>query len=405
MGATPAAKRNNKLAAWVVAATLCLTGCSSADDPPPATRRGSTPDDLVSLPATAPTSPVPDSGACPDVRPVSEPGVRGLTDLNMVSPQKGFAVGQSVIFGTDDGWRWVERYSDDASWFRSVETVDADHAWAVAQNGLLATVDGGRQWMPVGQPPGTALRSVDFVDPATGWGSDGKHVYRSVDGGRSWVAADPPCGAERVCFAGADDGWAARDTHVFRTTDGGRTWTTAFELPVEASNNEFNARSIFIYDLDCAGPGSVWVLFAGPAAGSKRVPYVAYHGEAGGSWTPVLKTSDGSPPAVTAREGGPYPAPLAVVDRSSVVYATFTPSSTQAVALATASSGGSVFEAWRPVPDLFSVTSLSFPSQTTGWVLGAKAGATNADAVVMTTDGGRTWHEQLTRAVEPPGQS
>lgn len=90
---------------------------------------------------------------------------------------------------------------------------------------------------------------------------------------------------------------------------------------------------------------------------------------------------------------------------TSVIYTAFTPSSTQSVALATASSGGSVLQPWRPVPELFSVTSLSFPSATTGWVLGAKAGATNADAVVMTTDGGRTWQEQLTRPVEPPRES
>jgi photosystem II stability/assembly factor-like uncharacterized protein len=339
------------------------------------------------------------------VRAVSEPGVRGLTDLKMVSPDKGFVVGQGVIFGTDDGRRWIEQYSDDASWFLSVEAVDADHAWAVAQNGLLATDDGGRQWMPVGQPPGTALRSVDFVDPSTGWGTDGKHVYRSLDGGRSWSVADPPCGAERVCFAGREDGWAARDTHVFRTVDGGQTWTTAFELPVEAPNNEFDPRSIFIHDLECAGPGSAWVLFAGPAAGSKRVPYVVYRGVAGGSWTPVLKTPGGSPPAATSPEGGPYPAPLAAVDRSSVVYAAFTPSSIASVAMAVASDGGRVLQPWRPVPDLFNVTSLSFPTTSTGWATGTKAGATNVDAVVMTADGGRTWHEQLTRPVEPPGQS
>lgn len=106
---------------------------------------------------------------------------------------------------------------------------------------------------------------------------------------------------------------------------------------------------------------------------------------------------------MTAPEGGPYPAPLAVVDHSSVIYAAFTPSSPEPVALSTARSGGSVFQPWRPVPELFSVTSLSFPTATTGWALGANAGATNADAVVMTADGGRTWHEQLTRPVEPPG--
>lgn len=95
MGAIAAAtgRSDTKLAACVVAAALCLGSCSSADRPPPSTQRGATPDDpAVPLPTTAPVNPVPDTVACPDVRAVSEPGVRGLTDLKMVSPDKGYAV-------------------------------------------------------------------------------------------------------------------------------------------------------------------------------------------------------------------------------------------------------------------------------------------------------------------------
>ena len=341
--------------------------------------------------------------ACPDVRAVSEPGVRGLTDLVMVSPRKGIAVGQGVILVTDDGRRWEQRYSD-PSWFVSVEMIDGDHAWAVGQHSLLASEDGGRHWLPLGQPTGTALRAVDFVDPSSGWGSDRKHVYRTVDGGRSWVLADPPCGAERVCFSAADDGWAARDIHVFRTTDGGRTWAKAFQLPIEASDNQFNAKSIHIHSLECAGGGLVWVLFTGQVAGTERTPYVAYHGTADGAWTAVLKAPGGPPPAVAAPEGGSYPAPLAVVDAAGAIYSAFSPSSTPSVTVSTASEGGGTLDPWHPIPNLFSVTSVSFPGATTGWVLGPRARATNADAVVMTSDGGRTWHEQLTRPVEPPGE-
>ena len=340
---------------------------------------------------------------CPDIRAVSEPGVRGLTDLVMVSSRKGIAVGQGVIFVTDDGRRWEQRYSD-PSWFLSVEMTDADHAWAVGQHSLLATDDGGRRWRPVGQPTGTALRAVDFVDPSTGWGSDRKHVYRTTDGGRNWALADPPCGAERICFSAADDGWAARGIHVFRTTDGGTTWAKAFELSVQATDNQFNAMSLHVESLECAAGGLVWVLFAGQRAGTERTPYVAYHGRAGGPWAAVLKAPGGPPPAVVAPEGGPYPAPLDLVDAARVVFSSFTPSSTPSVAVATAGATNSGLGPWHPVPKLFSVTSLSFPGRTTGWVLGARAGTTNADAVVMTSDGGRTWHEQLIRPVEPPGQ-
>ncbi len=88
-----------------------------------------------------------------------------------------------------------------------------------------------------------------------------------------------------------------------------------------------------------------------------------------------------------------------------MIYVSFTPSSVPSVAVSTATERGTALGPWQPIPNLFSVTSVSFPGATTGWVLGPRAGATNADAVVMTSDGGRTWHEQLTRPVEPPGES
>jgi hypothetical protein len=392
----------------VVVASLAVAGCGD-DRParPPGTGGAAGPPTEahpVVVPDSAPATNDAAAGvACSDVRAVSEPGVRGLTDLVMVSPRKGIAVGKGVIFVTDDGRHWEQRYSD-PSWFSSAEMVDSDHAWAVGQHSLLATEDGGRNWLPVGQPTGTSLRAVDFVDRSTGWGSDRKHVYRTTDGGRSWVLADPRCGAERICFSAAEDGWAARGIDVFRTIDGGRTWTDAFQLPVEASDNQFNAMSISVQGLECAAGGLVWALFAGQLAGTQFTPYVAYHGSADGAWTPVLKAPGGPPPTVAAPEGGPHPAPLDVVETARVVYSSFTPSSTPSVAVSTASTAGSGPKRWHPVPIVFSVTSVSFPAGSTGWMLGPRAGATNADVIVTTHDGERTWHEQLTRPVEPPGE-
>lgn len=351
----------------------------------------------VSQAAAAPSEPSVD---CAEGRSLADPASRGLTDLDMVSPNKGFAVGEGVILVTDDGHHWQQRYSDE-DWFVSVEALDVDHAWVVGQHSLLATADGGHHWTPVSEPRGASLRAVDFVDPSTGWGSDGRHVYRTTDGGESWVAADPPCGAERICFSARDDGWAARDRHVFRTTDGGHVWTAAFTLPIRETDNQFNAKSVQIDGLDCAAPGVVWVSFAGSAAGTTQTPYVIYRGSGDGAWAPVLQAAGGPPPSAAAPTGGTYPAPFHAVDRDTAVYVSFTPTATPSAALTTG-QGGSMPGPWHSIPGLFSITSLSFPEQTTGWVLAPKAGATNIDVILATTDGGRTWQEQFTRAVPPP---
>lgn len=204
---------------------------------------------------------------------MSESGVRRLTDLAMASPRTGIAVWTPSMPGP--------------------------------QYSLLATEDGGRHWLPVGQSVGTALRAVDFVDLSTGCGSDREHVYRTTDGARSWVLADPPCGAERVCFIAADDGWAARDAHVFRTIDGGRTWMEAFELPVQASDNQCNANSIHIQSLECARPGLVWVRFTRAGGGRRADPVRRLSRHGGRCLDRHLKARGGPPHLVAARRADP----------------------------------------------------------------------------------------------------
>jgi photosystem II stability/assembly factor-like uncharacterized protein len=50
----------------------------------------------------------------------------------------------------------------------------------------------------------------------------------------------------------------------------------------------------------------------------------------------------------------------------------------------------------RDIPGLVSATAASFVSPDVGWVVGTKMAA-EADAILATTDGGRTWQEQFVR--------
>lgn len=320
--------------------------------------------------------------------------------LRMLSAEKGFAVNNTSVLVTDDGRTWSLRYSGPDPML-SIDAVDADHAWAVGQRIALATSDGGRSWQPIGEPEEGMLRAVDFIDAHTGWAVTGRHVVRTLDGGRTWQNVDPPCGGEAVCFTGRDDGWAAIGRHVYRTTDGER-WEPAFTAPADDITHPFNRGSIHAGQLQCARPGVAWVTFIGSASGG-HVAYAAYRGTAAGQWTPVMKEAVTGPRTVRAPAGGTWPGPMSALGTGSALYVAFTPLGTPAAELdlRTATDGGRRLGPGRPIHGLFSTTALSFVSPEVGWVLGTKASAP-VDAILATTDAGRTWHEQYTYTVPAP---
>src|SRR5581483_5033210 len=277
----------------------------------------------------------------------------------------------------------------------SIEALDADHAWAVGQDLLLATGDGGRTWTTAGEPDGGGLRVVDFVDPATGWGVTDAHLVRTADGGRTWAAADPPCGAEAVCFTGADDGWAAMGPTVYRSVDGAHSWVAAFTVPTDGLTQPFTLQSVHAAQLDCRRPGVVWAFFTARASGH-HLGYVAYRGAAAGQWTPVMKEAVAGPTAVQAPAGGTHPGPMAALDPDSALFVQFSPlaRAPAQLTLRRATAGGTRLGPAQPILGLFSATAISFLTPDVGWVLGAKTGPATVDAILATTDGGRTWQEQ-----------
>ena len=320
----------------------------------------------------------------------------------MVSAQKGFAVDDTHVVVTDDGRTWSRRWSGSEPMY-SVEALDADHAWAVGQNVLLATTDGGRTWNAAGEPAPGTLRVVDFADAQDGWGVADAHVVRTTDGGRTWSVADPPCGGEAVCFTGADDGWAAMGPHAYRTVDGGRSWVPAFTVPTDGIDHPFTLESVHATQLECNRSGVVWALFTSRSSGS-HLGYVAYRGTAAGQWTPVLKEAVAGPTQVSAPAGGTHPAPMASLGPDSALYVQFSPlaKAPDQLTLRAATAGGTRLGPAQPIPGLFTASSISFLSPDAGWVLGTKTGPATVDAILATTDGGRTWQEQYSDTLPGP---
>jgi photosystem II stability/assembly factor-like uncharacterized protein len=406
------------LAAVAMVASLGLAACHSGSSSRPEATGGAVKAETTTSSSTTTTQPdmtgttrVPAARVSQPVLAADCPGAVALegtagsanrNSLQMVSAEKGFAVDATTVLVTDDGRTWTRRHTGSEPMF-SVDALDADHAWAVGQNVVLATSDGGRGWRPVSEPDQGMLRIVDFVDPQNGWGATAGHLYRTADGGLTWTRIDAPCGGEAVCFTGPDDGWAAEGPHVYRSTDGGETWQAAFTVPSDGIDLPFNPQSIHASQLQCARPGVAWVYFTAAGSGS-HVGYAAYRGTAAGQWTPVMKEPQAGPRGVSAPAGGSSPAPMSAVGADTAVLLSFTPlaSPPGGLELREATDGGRRLGPARAIPGLFSAMAVDFLSPDVGWVIGAKAGSTPIDAILATTDGGQTWREQYSYTIPPP---
>jgi photosystem II stability/assembly factor-like uncharacterized protein len=370
-----------------VAVALVLgAACTSSSDDKEARSSSTT---TSTAPAT--TSSTAATTACPKIRPASELNPpTNLSDLQMVGPSKGFAVGKGVVLGTDDGHTWTPRYTGGAA-FVAVDAVDAVHAWAAGDRALYATVDGGKKWVGVGSPDdGTVLRQVHFIDEHFGWGVGRGKLYRSGDGGHTWGELSPPCGAEAVCFTAQDDGWVAVGNRIARSTTGGDSWTAVFSVPGQASTATWHPQA-----LQCTRGGVVWALFTRADAAAGHVPYALYRGTAGGQWTLVAKEGMTAPDLPDAPALGGYPAPISVIDADTAALVTFTGPADPPVGLRQWTTGRGGLGPEEKIPGLASPTAASF-LRDAGWVVGTKTGG-QSDVILATTDGGRGWQEQFSR--------
>ena len=386
-----------RLRVLAVAGLLLTAACTSSsptsNDKTNAASRTTT----TTVPPTTASTAVPTG--CPKIRTAAELGSPGnLADVQMVSPQKGYAVGKGTILGTDDGHTWTPGYTGGAT-FVQVDAVDAVHAWAVGDRALYDTVDGGKHWVGDGSPDdGTVLRQVHFVDEHFGWGVGAGKLYRSGDGGHTWGDLMPPCGAEAVCFTSQEEGWVAVGNRIAHSTTGGDSWTPVFAVPGDAEVNGWHPQA-----LQCAQGGVVWALFTGSNAAMSHSPYVIYRGTADGQWTAVMKEGMTAPKDIQARrDGGTYPGPISALGPDSAAFALFTPpQSPNPVSVVVGSTGGTTFGPARPIPPLSSPVAASFLNPQAGWVLGTKipppSGGPSVDAILATADGGQTWQEQYSR--------
>ncbi|HEU0129362.1 MAG TPA: hypothetical protein VFQ85_00030 [Mycobacteriales bacterium] len=236
------------------------------------------------------------------------PDAGELTDLVGVSSRVAYATTQlpaRLLLTTDGGATWhpANGTARAGYGYGNVSTVDARHAWAMGDAGVLWRTRDGVTWerlaLPPGAPravatpsasptpslpPGTAppgdaavrWTGLSFYDASHGYAIGRRctgHLCRTVlrrtaDGGRNWTVAPAPTHeweddaghtpwqVSRVEFANARDGWLY-DENLYTTHDGGAHWTdtglTAVREVAAAGGEVWQVGYNGCAGMDCSG--------------------------------------------------------------------------------------------------------------------------------------------------------
>lgn len=228
---------------------------------------------------------------------------------------------------------------------------------------LRQTSDGGRTWTTrpsTGLPTTATNTALRFVDDKTGWmlQSDGR-LYKSSDGGATWRDGQLVRGGlVRIDFVDANRGWgepADRQGLVF-TRDGGQTWASLSP-----------PQTVGVGGL-MFGEGRQLVVYGRGALLASTV-------DDGQTWTVLVP--NGTSPFEERRK---------VIAKDARTWW----SATGAGGLSRSDDAGVT---WTQVPGVSAqFADIAFADADHGWAVG------RLGAVVATTDGGKTWVTQPTRA-------
>jgi photosystem II stability/assembly factor-like uncharacterized protein len=392
-----------------------LAGCGTAA---PGQAGGQTASAGTTAPATtAPATAGPESSApsplghCrPPRSRLAAPDLHRLTGVQFVSPARGWVAGGDRILTTGDGgahWQTQDRGKLNLT---SLDFISDSDGWAVGPSQVLATTDGGAHWRALPEPC-PLIDSVHFASPAVGFAVAGGAVtgYRAVpprrgvllatgDGGRTWHRLHTPPDVQSACFTGPARGWLGAHGRLYRTVDGGTTWALAVRGVTGADGQPY------VMTVQCAGPSAVWALGLGFGAATSHAPWLGYHAGPAGAQAVFAEQFFPHPGVrVTANAPGTEPGTLSAISASTAVVIGWCPPCGTA-GYGTApwdllTRSGAVITPRGNVGRLTTPAAASFLAPQLGWVVGTSVYPRNGQVIerqriVMTADGGRSWHIQ-----------
>jgi photosystem II stability/assembly factor-like uncharacterized protein len=192
-----------------------------------------------------------------------------LSDVFLVSPNLGWAVGKGgLIRTTDGGGSWSVQPSDGFGLFADIEFRYYPIGWIISGDvgttgKLIRTTDGGNNWLEltsISLPSGDPM--IQFTSPDVGWIMVGNStisgkqaLYRTSNGGEDWqllLSNSSDTTFESMSFVSDSVGWVSTfpSSIVFHTTDGGTSW--------ERKPTPWSFTRIFFLDNTCGWGGDVF---------------------------------------------------------------------------------------------------------------------------------------------------
>jgi photosystem II stability/assembly factor-like uncharacterized protein len=343
-------------------------------------------------------------------------------DARLIAPGFGWAMnGTALWLTTNDGASWKTitppglKDQDVIARVGDIDFLDAEHGWVSAElngkisvngslryGGIYSTADGGKSWQLVTLPGcyQCANTYLSFINPRNGYAAalgESTHqtliqrLYSTSDGGRHWRAVGPLSFHGQMTFTDLRHGWVissptgwqangpVNEGIVYRTSDGGRSWRhVVLPTPAAYRGERQIASRMRFFDVR---HGLIASLVLDRATKKLRL-LVAATDDGGGSWqvraAPLASEQRGS-------NQGDYASFSAASMTNWMLF-----SRTQPLMFRTVDGGGrwsTVSISPRPKP-MF-VWAPDFATSSQGWAVFQAGNA--GDALVRTTDGGRTW--------------
>jgi photosystem II stability/assembly factor-like uncharacterized protein len=405
--------------AWVT-----MDDCSRGDlsggglfGPPPCVRLLATSDGgktwrtllwtFSNTPQATPTAPaVP---PCCTMNPVGERQAPREPLIGWVDPSHGWVVmGTSLYWTSDGGKTWDSGSPLPAS--GTIQFPDALHGWLISTGSsdpsdefqkmpVYRTADGGRTWTET-EIPWSSSDIPDVPDAAATWGgsnwvwghfADATHgvvvrcphliagqieatcqSYTTDDGGATFHGPVTKTYATTINWLSATMGYAIGDMHtpvLHVTTDGGRTWTTQNLGPVAGSTSWFAPMTL------TPKPGGGWRLLLWYSTQDGSTVLGRYETSGSGLDGPWQLAWQGPGPS-------DYLQAVRIAGGNLIgVSGTHFWSSSDFGQTWTQLAAASPEE----------VHDFDFTDSNTGWLVRAPVYASSPDAVLQTTDGGKTW--------------
>lgn len=170
-------------------------------------------------------------------------GLNSLSDVSMLSPVHGIAVGNNGVILEYNGTEWAHMESPVTEWLRAIHFLNPNAAWAVGDNGTIIHYNGS-QWVQQNSNTTAHLRDMFFLDENTGWAVG--NTLLKYDG-QTWEVEMEETGLNAIHFYGASEGWIVGNYGKTLKHDG-----SAWIIVTPATDDKM------LTDVFMTGPASGW---------------------------------------------------------------------------------------------------------------------------------------------------